>query len=156
MAGDSANRIKRTQECRELATLLTGLPLSFAQWLVVSIPFLLSFHIPVNSISVFPCPAFTSPPLLLHLPAFYGQPSFISLPLSVFPKQAKAYPVILGQPSAPPVCVPSPFATLCPSHLFRSQALCDTCFTVSAGETQVGTFASISGHSQHGQATPES
>lgn len=52
MIGDSANRIRRTQECRELATLLTGLPLSLALWPVVSVPFLLSFHIPLNLISV--------------------------------------------------------------------------------------------------------
>lgn len=141
MTGDSAKRIRRTRECRELAALLTGHPLSFAQWLVVSIPFLLSFHIPLNLISIFPCPAFTSPPLLLHLPAFMGSLPLLAFLHQSFPKQAKAQPVLFSQPSAPPLCVPCPFPTLCLSYLFRSQDLCDICFTVSAGDTQQCAFA---------------
>lgn len=134
--GDSANRIRRTRECRELATLLTGLPLPLALWLVVSIPLFLSFHIPLNLISVFPFPAFTSSPLLLHLPAFRGQPSFITL------SQASQGLTCYFQPDlSSPVGVPSPFPTLCLSPLFRSQALWDICFTVSAGDTKQGAFA---------------
>lgn len=37
--------------------------------------------------------------------------------------------------------MPSPFPTLCLSHLLRSQDLCDICFTVSAGDTQQRAFA---------------
>lgn len=136
VAGDSANRSRRTRACRELATLVTGLSLPFAQWPVVSIPFLLPPHFPLHLISLFRCPAFYSPPLLLHLSAFPIHFLYQSLP-----NKSKDQPAICCQPSAPLFVSQAPFPTLCLSHLFRSQAFQDICFSVSAGDTQQDAFA---------------
>lgn len=118
VAGDSDNRSRRTRVCRELATLVTGLSLPFAQWPVVSIPFLLPSHLPLHLISFLPCPAFSSPPLLLHLPAF-SPSSFINL----YQTNQRTNLLFAASHQLPLFVSQGPFPTLCLSHLFRSLAL---------------------------------
>jgi len=152
VAGDSANRSRRTRVCRELATLVTGLSLPFAQWPVVSNPFLLLSHLFLHLISLFPCPAFSSPPLLLHLPAF--PTLFLSQPL---PNKSKDQPAICFQPSARPVCIPRPSShPVSVSSVPTTSSLGYLLFCLFRGYTTRCLYQKIRGHSQGSHNTPAS
>ena len=152
VAGDSANRSRRTGVCRELATHVTGLSLPFAQWPVVSIPFLLPSHLSLHLISLFPCPAFSSPPLLLHLPAFPTLFRYQSLP-----NKSKDQPAICCQPSAAPICVPGPFShPVTVSFVQITSSLGHLLFCLCRGYTTGCLCQKILGHCQDSHDTPES